>query len=78
MQIDRKKHYVYALDDGVHEPLVELGATVTEEQDAARIHFPADPRRDPILVRFPADGEVVCGRAIDWCAAATACSKWRR
>ncbi|MBB3213090.1 hypothetical protein FHW67_002379 [Herbaspirillum sp. Sphag1AN] len=64
MRIDRIKHYVYAMDNGVHEPLVELGATVTKGQAAALIHFPDNPGRAPQTVYFDADGEVICKRAI--------------
>ncbi|RYH40656.1 MAG: deacylase [Alcaligenaceae bacterium] len=64
MRIDRKLHYVYAMDDGVHEPLVELGAIVKKGQPAALVHFPATPRREPETVHFVGEGEVICKRAI--------------
>lgn len=64
MSIDRLKHYVYAMDHGVYEPLVNLGDTVVAGQPAARIHFPDSPARAPEVVCFDADGEVVCQRAI--------------
>lgn len=64
MSIDRIKHYVYAMDNGVHEPLVDLGAVVKKGQTAALIHFPDSPKREPETVYFDADGEVICKRAI--------------
>lgn len=64
MHIDRALHYVYAMDEGVHEPLVELGAVVKKGQPAALVHFPASPKREPETVYFPGDGEVICKRAI--------------
>jgi len=64
MSIDRIKHYIYAMDNGVHEPLVDLGAVVKKGQAAALIHFPDSPKREPETVCFDADGEVICKRAI--------------
>lgn len=64
MQIDRKQHYVYAMDDGVYEPLVGLGTVVKKGQPAALVHFPASPKREPETVYFVGDGEVICKRAI--------------
>jgi predicted deacylase len=64
MQIDRKLHYVCVMDDGVHEPLVGLGAVVRKGEPAARVHFPAHSRREPETVNFAGDGEVICKRAI--------------
>lgn len=64
MSIDRNKHYVYAMDHGVYEPLAELGEAVKQGQPAALIHFPDNPARAPETVHFSADGEIVCKRAI--------------
>jgi predicted deacylase len=64
MTIDRATHYVYAMDHGVYEPLVELGAKVRKGQSAALIHFPANPKQEPVTVCFEGDGEVICRRAI--------------
>jgi predicted deacylase len=57
------RHYVYAYDRGVFEPLVALGDTVAAGQAAARIHFPDTPLREPVTLYFQAPGEVVCKRA---------------
>ncbi|MFL6640120.1 MAG: succinylglutamate desuccinylase/aspartoacylase family protein [Paraburkholderia graminis] len=56
------RHYVYAYDSGVYEPLVELGDRVSQGQPAARIHFPDTPWREPVIRHFDSDGEVVCKR----------------
>jgi uncharacterized protein len=62
MRIDAAIHYVYARDEGLFEPLVELGDRVEAGQPAARIHFPETPWREPETVNFPGRGEVVCKR----------------
>ncbi len=64
MHIDRVLHYVYAMDDGVYEPLAGLGAVVEKGQPAALVHFPSSPKREPETLFFPGDGEVICKRAI--------------
>jgi predicted deacylase len=56
------RHYVYAYDNGLFEPLVELGERVVEGQPAARIHFPDTPLKEPVTCHFAGDGEVVCKR----------------
>lgn len=62
MRIDGERHHVHAYDDGVFEPLVELGETVQAGQPAARIHFPQTPGRSPSEIAFTAPGEVICRR----------------
>lgn len=57
-----ERHYVYACERGVFEPLVDLGERVSAGQPAARIHFPDTPSREPVLVAFESAGEVVCRR----------------
>jgi predicted deacylase len=55
-------HYVYASEPGVFEPLVELGDEVSAGGEAAAVHFPERPWREPVLEHFEADGMVVCKR----------------
>lgn len=62
MRIDAARHYVYARQPGIFEPLVELGARVAFGDPAARLHFPENPAREPETVRFEGAGEVVCKR----------------
>ena len=55
-------YYVYAPEDGLFEPLVELGDTVQAGQPAARIHDQATPWREPALASFEHAGLVICKR----------------
>jgi predicted deacylase len=61
-EIGGDDYYVYATDGGLFEPLVELGAEVTEGQPAARIHFHHTPWRAPEVVPFKRAGLVLCKR----------------
>ncbi|CAH0199425.1 succinylglutamate desuccinylase/aspartoacylase family protein [Roseomonas sp. CECT 9278] len=54
--------YVYAPENGVFEPLVELGDTVTPGTPAARIHIPETPWLPPVEIAFRAAGIVMCKR----------------
>jgi predicted deacylase len=60
-------YYVYADDDGLFEPLVEIGAEVVEGQPAARIHFHRTPWREPLLLPFKRAGVVLCKRVPALC-----------
>jgi predicted deacylase len=62
MRVAGARHYVYAYDNGIYEPLVELGQRVNAGQPAARIHFPDTPLKEPVTCHFASDGEVVCKR----------------
>jgi predicted deacylase len=54
--------YVYAPENGVFEPLVDLGDTVAVGTPAARIHIPETPWLPPIEIAFKAAGIVMCKR----------------
>lgn len=54
--------FTYASEDGLFEPLVELGDEVEAGQPAARIHTPETPWRAPAEVCFDSGGVVVCKR----------------
>jgi predicted deacylase len=54
--------YVYAPENGVFEPLVELGETVAIGTPAARIHMPETPWLPPVEIAFKAAGIVMCKR----------------
>jgi predicted deacylase len=56
-------YYVYADDDGVYEPLVELGDDVVAGQPAARVHVPEKPWLEPLTLSFALGGMVLCKRA---------------
>lgn len=45
-------------DGGVFEPFHKLGTEVRAGQPAGRVHFLADPRREPALLTYKADGIV--------------------
>lgn len=62
LHLDAQRHYVYATEEGVFEPLVELGDDVLSGQEAARIHFPDSPLKMPETLCFEAPGLVVCKR----------------
>jgi predicted deacylase len=62
MAVRIPEHYVYASEDGLFEPLVELGDRVAAGQPAARIHLVADPLRPAVEIAFGAAGLVVCKR----------------
>ncbi len=55
-------YFVYASQEGVFEPLVELGDTVAKGQPAARIHTPETPWREPAEIAFGHHGFVLCKR----------------
>ncbi len=55
-------YFVYTPDDGVFEPLVDLGDMVKAGQPAARIHQPETPWADPVTAHFQRDGFVLCKR----------------
>ncbi|WP_137127277.1 succinylglutamate desuccinylase/aspartoacylase family protein [Roseomonas sp. HF4] len=54
--------YVYAPENGVFEPLVDLGDTVEPGTPAARIHMPESPWLPPVEIAFRAGGIVMCKR----------------
>ncbi len=54
--------YLYAPENGVFEPLVELGDSVAPGTPAARIHFPETPWLPPVEIAFKATGIVMCKR----------------
>ena len=62
LTVDGFDNYVYAPENGLFEPLAELGESVTTGQPAARIHFPDTPWRDPAVAAFQSAGKVLCRR----------------
>ena len=54
--------YLYAPENGVYEPLVELGQEVVPGTPAARIHVPETPWLPPVELAFKAAGIVMCKR----------------
>ena len=62
LRVEMPSHYCYAPDDGLFEPLVELGDEVKAGQPAGAIHFPETPWREPSIAHFERDGLVICKR----------------
>ncbi len=62
LEIKPGEHYVYASEDGLYEPLVELGDMVRAGDPAGAIHFPETPWREPVVEHFESEGVVVCKR----------------
>src|SRR5205085_882751 len=62
LEVGGSDYYVYAPEDGVFEPLLELGDEVVAGREAGRIHFPDTPWRDPVVTRFDRAGVVFCRR----------------
>ncbi|MDQ0474379.1 succinylglutamate desuccinylase/aspartoacylase family protein [Labrys wisconsinensis] len=63
LRVGGADYFVHADDDGVAEPLVELGEDVAAGQPAARIHTPEKPWAEPVTLRFARAGMVLCRRA---------------
>ncbi len=66
-EVASDEHYVYAMDSGLFEPLVDIGTDVQAGQAAARIHFPATPWREPVVLHFRRAGLVLCKRVPALC-----------
>ena len=62
LEVGGPDYFVYAPDNGLFEPLVELGDVVSAGQTAARIHFPETPWAEPVAAHFARDGFVLCKR----------------
>ena len=60
--VRQDKDFIYALCDGVFEPLVELGVKVRGGDRVALIHDPSRPFEEPVPVIADAGGTVVCTR----------------
>jgi predicted deacylase len=62
MRVIGAAHYVYAPVRGLFEPGFALGDMVRAGDPAGWIHFPEEPVRAPLALRFEGDGMVVCRR----------------
>lgn len=54
--------YRFAPESGVYESLVDLGAEVAAGQPVGQVHFPEDPRREPIPVTAASAGILLASR----------------
>jgi len=62
LEVGGADYYVYAPENGLYEPLVDLGDMVQAGQAAAHIHFPETPWAEPVTAHFARDGFVLCKR----------------
>jgi len=62
LEVGGPDYFVYAPENGLYEPLVELGDMVRAGQAAARMHFPETPWVSPVTAHFARDGFVLCKR----------------
>lgn len=62
VEVGGDDYYVFASENGVFEPAVELSQQVKKNQLAGLIHTPETPWKDPEPVYFNRDGFVLCGR----------------
>lgn len=62
LEVRGEQDYCYSPEDGLFEPLVELGDEVEQGQAAAAIHFPETPWKPPVTTEFASAGVVVCKR----------------
>ena len=62
LDVGGQDYYSYASEDGVFEPVAQLGDMVEGGQLAARIHFPERPWLPPAEIRFQRAGFVLCKR----------------
>lgn len=62
LKVPGSEGYILADDDGVFEPLGELGSVVRKGDVAGRIHFPRTPAREPVVLHYAIDGVVFAKR----------------
>jgi len=62
MEATGMDYYVYAPDDGVFEPMADLGDEVAAESAAGIVHFLETPWLEPSPVQFNCTGMIICKR----------------
>jgi predicted deacylase len=62
LEVGGPDYFVYAPENGLFEPMAELGHMVKAGQAAARIHLPETPWARPVTTHFQRDGFVLCKR----------------
>ena len=65
---------IFVRDEGLFEPLKEIGDDVAKGEEVARIHFPETPHRAQVEVTSPHDGMVLCKRMLARLVACRNCS----
>ncbi|MGV1756580.1 succinylglutamate desuccinylase/aspartoacylase family protein [Rhizobium sp. A22-96] len=62
LKVPGSQGYILSDDDGVFEPISELGTEVKAGDVAGRIHFLRSPAREPVILHHPIDGIVFAKR----------------
>nr|WP_099060950.1 succinylglutamate desuccinylase/aspartoacylase family protein [Rhizobium sp. ACO-34A] len=62
LKVPGPQGYIISDEDGVFEPISELGAAVAKGDVAGRIHFLRTPQREPVVLHHPIDGVVFAKR----------------
>ena len=62
MEMTTDEHFVYARDEGLFEPYVEICTEVKKGQPAGAIHHPETPWVAPTITHFRRDGLAICKR----------------
>ena len=62
MELTGPDYFVYARDEGLFEPYVDLLAEVKKGEPAGAIHHPETPWEAPTICHFEHDGLVICER----------------
>ncbi|WP_267548781.1 succinylglutamate desuccinylase/aspartoacylase family protein [Rhizobium rhizogenes] len=62
LKVPGSQGYILSDDDGVFEPISELGTEVKAGAVAGRIHFLRSPAREPVILHHPIDGIVFAKR----------------
>ncbi|MBT3788313.1 MAG: deacylase [Alphaproteobacteria bacterium] len=62
MEMTSDAHFVFARDEGLFEPYVEICTEVKKDQAAGAIHHPETPWVEPTICYFKRDGLAVCKR----------------
>lgn len=62
MELKSEEYFVYAYDEGLFEPYVDLMQEVKKGDIAGAIHHPETPWVEPTLCHFRHDGTAICKR----------------
>lgn len=62
MELNSVDYYVYARDEGLFEPYVDLLTEVRKGDAAGAVHHPETPWVEPTICHFDHDGVVICQR----------------
>ncbi len=57
-----EEYCIYARDDGVFEPLADIGHEISKDQLVGRIHKPTQPWQPPLDITSPVQAQVICKR----------------